>query len=339
MIPAKVIDKIIEVFRPSAIVLQCGADSLAGDKLGCFNLTMQGHAHCVQYIRDKNIPLILLGGGGYTVKNVARAWTYETACALGMEDQLDPNMPWNEYFEWFGPRYRLEVVENNMDDVNLKDGSLDSVRTSVLKQLSELQPAPSVGLQDVPKQSVGEHLGVSRDDEQDVDELDEKLAQHARFVYDLQEGLASDASDDEPFSDESSSSRRVGRSRTRRHVRSGKKRMSIVTSQYFDVPRLEEGSHGFFDMCGGDQRSVLPKGPSYKRRFFQSAARWDPQMERVLLETDGLAMPRPSVSDVMERGGRELLWMRDDWSIRVEDETSSMDVDTEGGDADDEDAL
>lgn len=29
-------------YRPTAVVLQCGADSLAGDKLGCFNLSMQG---------------------------------------------------------------------------------------------------------------------------------------------------------------------------------------------------------------------------------------------------------------------------------------------------------
>lgn len=122
------ISKILEVYRPSAVVLQCGADSLAGDKLGCFNLTMHGHAHCVQFLRKQNIPLILLGGGGYTVKNVARVWTYETACALGIEDTIDHNLPWNEYFEWFGPRYRLEVVENNMDDLNTKDGSLENVR-------------------------------------------------------------------------------------------------------------------------------------------------------------------------------------------------------------------
>jgi histone deacetylase 1/2 len=89
---------------------------------------MQGHAHCVQHLRRSNIPLILLGGGGYTVKNVARAWTYETACALGIEDTIDPNLPWNEYFEWFGPRYRLEVAENNMDDLNVKEGTLDKVR-------------------------------------------------------------------------------------------------------------------------------------------------------------------------------------------------------------------
>lgn len=29
-------------YRPTAVVLQCGADSLAGDKLGCFNLSMAG---------------------------------------------------------------------------------------------------------------------------------------------------------------------------------------------------------------------------------------------------------------------------------------------------------
>jgi histone deacetylase 1/2 len=58
------------------MVLQCGADLLAGDKQSCFNITMHGHAHCVRFLRKQNIPLILLDGGGYTVKNVPRAWTY-----------------------------------------------------------------------------------------------------------------------------------------------------------------------------------------------------------------------------------------------------------------------
>ncbi|RQM30413.1 hypothetical protein B5M09_012795 [Aphanomyces astaci] len=38
-----VVEKVIETFRPGAIVLQCGADSLTGDRLGCFNLTVQGN--------------------------------------------------------------------------------------------------------------------------------------------------------------------------------------------------------------------------------------------------------------------------------------------------------
>lgn len=123
-----VIQRILDWFQPSAVVLQCGADSLSGDKLGCFNLTMEGHANCVKYLRDSGLPLILLGGGGYTIKNVSRCWTYETACALNIEDTIDRHLPWNAYFEWFGPRYRLEVAGNNMDDLNPRDGYLDSIK-------------------------------------------------------------------------------------------------------------------------------------------------------------------------------------------------------------------
>ena len=32
-----------------------------------------------------NLPLLLLGGGGYTIRNVARCWTFETSIALGVE--------------------------------------------------------------------------------------------------------------------------------------------------------------------------------------------------------------------------------------------------------------
>lgn len=178
----------MDVYRPSAVVLQCGADSLAGDKLGCFNITMNGHAHSVQFLRSFNVPLILLGGGGYTVKNVARTWTYETACALGVEKDIDLNLPWNEYFEWFGPRYRLEVPENNMDDLNIKDGSLDKVRFNALHQLAQLPCAPSVAMHDVPRESLGRHLGLEVEEDREdggMDDLDRRLARKQTFSYDL----------------------------------------------------------------------------------------------------------------------------------------------------------
>ncbi len=38
----QVIAKVMEMYQPSAVVLQCGADSLSGDRLGCFNLTIRG---------------------------------------------------------------------------------------------------------------------------------------------------------------------------------------------------------------------------------------------------------------------------------------------------------
>ncbi|KAG6820925.1 hypothetical protein H0H93_009699 [Arthromyces matolae] len=293
-----IITKILEVFRPSAVVLQCGADSLAGDKLGCFNLTMHGHAHCVQFLRKQNIPLILLGGGGYTVKNVARTWAYETACALGIEDTIDPLLPWNEYFEWFGPRYRLEVVGNNMDDLNVKDGSLDKVRTTALEQLAQLNPAPSVGLQDVPRESVGQHLGLGRDDNEARDDLDSELAQHMKYVYDLQESDSpSDTSDDDSWdSDESLASRRH-KSRARRYQKSStasRTRMSLLTGQYFDVPVNEEGFSHF-------EHGALPSKTA-KRRFFQSSAKWNEHIEDAIIEKH--APYNIPIGELMERGGR-----------------------------------
>uniref|UniRef100_A0A7N0VAW2 histone deacetylase n=1 Tax=Kalanchoe fedtschenkoi TaxID=63787 RepID=A0A7N0VAW2_KALFE len=69
--------KVMEVYDPKAVVLQCGAGSLSGDRLGCFNLTIKGHGECVKYMRSFNVPLLLLGGGGFTIPNVARCWCYE----------------------------------------------------------------------------------------------------------------------------------------------------------------------------------------------------------------------------------------------------------------------
>ena len=37
----------------------------------------------LEYMKTFNVPLLVLGGGGYTIRNVARAWTYETAVAVG----------------------------------------------------------------------------------------------------------------------------------------------------------------------------------------------------------------------------------------------------------------
>jgi acetoin utilization deacetylase AcuC-like enzyme len=38
-----IITSVIDNYDPSVIVLQCGADSLGCDRLGCFNLSFDGH--------------------------------------------------------------------------------------------------------------------------------------------------------------------------------------------------------------------------------------------------------------------------------------------------------
>src|SRR5688500_15294461 len=94
-----IIGKVMESYKPGAIVLQCGADSLTGDRLGCFNLTVRGHGQCVDFVKKFGVPLLVLGGGGYTVRNVARCWAYETGVLL--DEKMADELPLNDYYEYY----------------------------------------------------------------------------------------------------------------------------------------------------------------------------------------------------------------------------------------------
>ena len=61
---------------------------------------VRGHGFCVEHVKKYNIPMLVLGGGGYTIRNVARCWAYETAVVLG--ETLSPDIPQNEYYEYYG---------------------------------------------------------------------------------------------------------------------------------------------------------------------------------------------------------------------------------------------
>jgi histone deacetylase 1/2 len=45
----------------------------------------QGHAECQQFMMGFGLPMLVLGGGGYKINNVARCWTYETGRILGAQ--------------------------------------------------------------------------------------------------------------------------------------------------------------------------------------------------------------------------------------------------------------
>ncbi|MED6174950.1 Homeobox protein HD-1 [Stylosanthes scabra] len=157
-------DRVMTVSFHKFVVLQCGADSLSGDRLGCFNLSIRGHAECVKYMRSFNVPLLLLGGGGYTIRNVARCWCYETGVALGME--VEDKMPQHEYYEYFGPDYTLHVAPSNMENKNSRH-LLEEIRSRLLDNLSKLQHAPSVQFQEKPPDF---DIGEADEDQDNGDE-------------------------------------------------------------------------------------------------------------------------------------------------------------------------
>uniref|UniRef100_A0A914UUS3 Histone deacetylase 3 n=2 Tax=Plectus sambesii TaxID=2011161 RepID=A0A914UUS3_9BILA len=46
-----IMQSIVDFYQPTCIVLQCGADSLGYDRLGCFNLSFTGHGECVRFMK------------------------------------------------------------------------------------------------------------------------------------------------------------------------------------------------------------------------------------------------------------------------------------------------
>ncbi|TFK20159.1 histone deacetylase complex, catalytic component RPD3 [Coprinopsis marcescibilis] len=166
-----VIRAVMETYDPSAIVLQCGTDSLSGDKLGCLNLSMKGHANCVKFVKSFNKPLLLLGGGGYTMRNVSRAWAYETGLAAGVE--LGPEIPVNEYYEYFGPDYELDVKSSNTDDLN-SQAYLDRVKRIVMENLRHTGGPPGVQMTDIPSMPIDADLEDPNQDEDMEDPNDRR---------------------------------------------------------------------------------------------------------------------------------------------------------------------
>ncbi len=168
-----VIEKIMEVYKPTAIVLQCGADSLTGDRLGCFNLTLKGHGECVRFVKGFGVPLLVLGGGGYTIRNVARCWAYETSVVL--DTPLGEDIPYNDYYEYYAPDFKLHLTPSMaMENLNERE-ELERTTQEVLENLSALKGAPSLTLQDVPPDWATRDAGAAADNaDPDVRQMTDK---------------------------------------------------------------------------------------------------------------------------------------------------------------------
>jgi histone deacetylase HOS2 len=154
-----VIGRCIENFRPTAIALQCGADSLAGDRLGKFNLQVQGHGSCVEFCKKYNLPLLLLGGGGYTPRNVARAWAWETAIAIDCKDKIDRKIPshtqWRDHFRQDVLLPSLEQIVGEPRANRNTDKRMREIVEHVTEQLRFVQHAPSVQSMVIPPDLAG----------------------------------------------------------------------------------------------------------------------------------------------------------------------------------------
>jgi len=170
--------KIMQVYDPAVVVLQCGADSLGCDRLGCFNLSIQCHGQAVEFMKTFNKPTMVLGGGGYTIRNVARCWTHETAILVG--EELSPDLPYNEYFQYFGPDFKLHPnTKTRVENMN-KPEYIRAIREHVEENLRRLQGAPSVQMHEVPYPMLIEAARNDEGGKKDAEDPDVRFPQSER---------------------------------------------------------------------------------------------------------------------------------------------------------------
>jgi len=81
----EVVPPLIDAFRPDVLVTQLGCDTFESDPLTHLRLTTHGFTRMVEDMKALGRPWVALGGGGYDVANVARAWSLAFGVMAGME--------------------------------------------------------------------------------------------------------------------------------------------------------------------------------------------------------------------------------------------------------------
>ncbi|KAM6056977.1 histone deacetylase 8 isoform 4-T4 [Theristicus caerulescens] len=137
-----VLKEVYAAFNPDAVVLQLGADTIAGDPMCSFNMTPEGVGKCLKYVLQWQLATLILGGGGYNLANTARCWTYLTGVILGrtLSSEIpDHEVPMGsppfslsqpetslltllssslQFFTEYGPDYVLEITPSCRPDRN-----------------------------------------------------------------------------------------------------------------------------------------------------------------------------------------------------------------------------
>jgi acetoin utilization protein AcuC len=82
---------LIAAYNPDVLVTQIGVDTFRTDPLSRLEITTHSYSYVIRKLKAFRIPWVALGGGGYDLVNVARAWTIAWGIMNGVE--LPPRLP------------------------------------------------------------------------------------------------------------------------------------------------------------------------------------------------------------------------------------------------------
>jgi acetoin utilization protein AcuC len=109
------VPELVDAYRPDVVVSQLGVDAFRSDPLSDLSYTTNAFCQAVGTIRLLAPKWLALGGGGYDLANVARAWTLAWAIMNDAEAPRDVPQAFFEAHrgEGFGKRLRDEAVSSD----------------------------------------------------------------------------------------------------------------------------------------------------------------------------------------------------------------------------------
>lgn len=100
----EIVPKTVRKYRPTILLLQCGADAHANDLLAHLQLTTKAYIEIADMMHElahevADGRLIVFGGGGYNQANVARTWALVASTLVHHTAPTDVPEHWQKLFE------------------------------------------------------------------------------------------------------------------------------------------------------------------------------------------------------------------------------------------------
>ncbi len=122
---------LLAAFNPDVLVTQLGSDTFRTDPLTRLEITTHSYTYILRKLKALKIPWVAVGGGGYNMVNVARAWTLAWGVMNGVE--LPVKLP-ESFVDIIGPlgypnRMLLDAMHWAEEDD--RNRALDAVERSI----------------------------------------------------------------------------------------------------------------------------------------------------------------------------------------------------------------
>jgi acetoin utilization protein AcuC len=138
----KIVPSTVLKYRPQMLLLQCGADSHANDLLAHLQITTRTYREIVRAVHEMahdvaDGRLVIFGGGGYNVANVARTWTAAACVLANFKPPKSTPMSWRKMFEALVGESAPERMDS--DGEAREELSKDIARSQTARILQDLK--------------------------------------------------------------------------------------------------------------------------------------------------------------------------------------------------------